>query len=142
MIDKKNVSPFVTLVAKKKVAKKVTKKKVVKKVAKKVTKKKVVRKAKPMNFNAGVKVTPRDTALFSKHMTNWQLCRKFMAETKLTENLIRKMIAFECERDAPRETILKNLVQRFNSVRRAGIELELERFLKQPMVARTATRQK
>jgi len=92
---------------------------------------------KNMAFTSGVILTKRDKATFEKQMSNWQICRAYMKKRKLTETLLAKMIAFECDRNTPRESMLRNLVQRFNSVRRTNIENQLTKLLTHPAVART-----
>lgn len=93
-----------------------------------------------MAFLNGVDLTKRDRATLEKQMSNWQICRKFMRGRKLTEALLAKMITFECERDSPRESMLRNITQRYNSIRRLNIEAQLDKFLSHPTVARTVMR--
>lgn len=90
----------------------------------------------------GVKVTDRENKQFTKALGNWHKCREFLAKRKVTELLIKKLLLMEMLKTHPREGVLRNLIQRYSSVRRTAAENELDKFILRKNVAQIRKNQR
>lgn len=85
-------------------------------------------------FLKGVTVSKKDQDKYTNHMSNWHKCRRYINTRKLTVNLMEQMIYTEMLHRNPREGMLANLLQKYNSARRNQVEEQLERFMDDPSI--------
>lgn len=79
-------------------------------------------------------ITKADRRKYHPHMTNWHKCRKYLSSRKMTADLIAIFIHIEMTNENPREGMLRNLLQKYNSARRIETEVQLEKFISSPFV--------
>jgi len=85
-------------------------------------------------FLKGTSVTEKDREKYIPEMTNWHKCRRYVNTQNLTVPLMAKLMVIEMNRELPREGMLRNLLQTFNSARRNEAIRQLDDFLKMPGV--------